>query len=82
MKTAVIGRSAMTTVFRASLLCVFAASLLSLGCATPPKPRELDALEKLRANPEMPAARKKRPICARRPTRRSARPPTSGTATI
>ena len=61
MKTAVTGRSAMTTVFRASLLCVFAVSLLSLGCATPPKPRELDALEKLRANPDMPAARKKAP---------------------
>ena len=61
MKTAVIGRSAMTTVFRASFLCVLAASLLSLGCATPPKPRELDALEKLRADPEMPAARKKAP---------------------
>ena len=68
MKTAVIGRLAMTYLsalsahlFRASLVCVFAASVLALGCATPPKPRELDALEKLRANPDMPAARKKAP---------------------
>jgi outer membrane protein OmpA-like peptidoglycan-associated protein len=61
MKTAVIGRSAMSIVFRASLLSVFVAGLLSLGCATPPKPRELDALEQLRLDPEMPAARKKAP---------------------
>ncbi|HEY5283477.1 MAG TPA: OmpA family protein [Polyangia bacterium] len=51
----------MTIVFRASLLSVFVAGLFSLGCATPPKPRELDALERLRADPEMPAARKKAP---------------------
>ena len=51
----------MTTVLRASLLAVFVAGLLSVGCATPPKPRELDALEKLRADPAMPAARKKAP---------------------
>ena len=61
MKTAVIGRSAMTIVFRASLLCVFVVGALLVGCATPPKPRELDALEKLRVDPEMPAARKKAP---------------------
>jgi uncharacterized caspase-like protein len=41
---------------------VFTASLLSLGCATPPKPRELSAIEQLRANPDMPAARKKAPL--------------------
>jgi outer membrane protein OmpA-like peptidoglycan-associated protein len=51
----------MTTVFRVSLLCVFAACSLAMGCATPPKPPELSALEKLRANPDMPAARKKAP---------------------
>jgi outer membrane protein OmpA-like peptidoglycan-associated protein len=51
----------MAIVFRTSLLCVFAASMLSVGCATPPKPRELDALEKLRADPDMAAARKKAP---------------------
>ncbi len=61
MKTAVTGRSAMTTLIRVSLLSVFVSGLLSVGCATPPKPRELDALEKLRANPELPAARKKAP---------------------
>jgi len=59
MKTAVIGRSAMAIALRASLLTCFLSGLLSLGCATPPKPRELDALEKLRADPAMPAARKK-----------------------
>ncbi len=58
MKTAVIGRCAMT---RATLLSVFVTTLLALGCATPPKPRELDALEKLRSDPQMPAARKKAP---------------------
>lgn len=61
MKTAVNGRSAMSIVLRASLLTCFLTGLLSLGCATPPKPRELDALEKLRADPAMPAARKKAP---------------------
>jgi len=61
MKTAVIGRSAMNFVFRASLLSVFVAGFLAVGCATPPKPRELDALEKLRMDAEMPAARKKAP---------------------
>ena len=58
MKTAVIGRCAMT---RATLLSVFVTTLLALGCAPPPKPRELDALEKLRSDPQMPAARKKAP---------------------
>jgi outer membrane protein OmpA-like peptidoglycan-associated protein len=61
MKTYGMRRTAMTTVLRTSLLAVFAAGLLSLGCATPPKPRELDALEKLRADPSMPAARKRAP---------------------
>jgi len=51
----------MNTVHRASLLAVIAAGLLSIGCATPPKPRELDALEKLRADTAMPAARKRAP---------------------
>lgn len=51
----------MSATFRATLLSIFATTLLSLGCATPPKPRELDALEKLRADPQMPAARKKAP---------------------
>jgi OmpA-OmpF porin, OOP family len=61
MKTAVIGRSAMSIVLRASLLAVFVTGFLSVGCATPPKPRELDALQKLRADPSMPAARKRAP---------------------
>ena len=61
MKTAVNGRSAMSIVLRASLLTCFLTGLLSLGCATPPKPRELDALEKLRSDPMMPAARKRAP---------------------
>jgi outer membrane protein OmpA-like peptidoglycan-associated protein len=51
----------MSIVLRASLLSCFLTGLLSLGCATPPKPRELDALEKLRADPSMPAARKRAP---------------------
>jgi outer membrane protein OmpA-like peptidoglycan-associated protein len=51
----------MSIVLRASLLTCFLTGLLSLSCATPPKPRELDALEKLRADPAMPAARKKAP---------------------
>ncbi len=51
----------MSTVFRASLLFVFVSSLVSVGCATPPKPRELVALEQLRASPNMAAARKKAP---------------------
>jgi outer membrane protein OmpA-like peptidoglycan-associated protein len=61
MKTAVEGRTVMAATFRATLLSIFVTTLLSLGCATPPKPRELDALEKLRADPQMPAARKKAP---------------------
>jgi len=61
MKTAIDGRNAMAAIFRATLLSVLVTTLLSLGCATPPKPRELDALEKLRADPQMPAARKKAP---------------------
>jgi outer membrane protein OmpA-like peptidoglycan-associated protein len=61
MKTAVNGRSAMSIVLRASLLTCFLTGLLSWGCATPPKPRELDALEKLRADPSLPAARKRAP---------------------
>jgi outer membrane protein OmpA-like peptidoglycan-associated protein len=51
----------MTATFRATLLSVFVTTLLSFGCATPPKPRELDALEKLRTDPQLPAARKKAP---------------------
>jgi outer membrane protein OmpA-like peptidoglycan-associated protein len=59
----------MTIAIRGSLLSVFVASVLSVGCATPPKPRELDALEKLRADPEMPAARKKAPdLCKKADT--------------
>ena len=61
MKTAANGRSAMSIVLRASLLTCFLTGLLSLGCATPPKPRELDALEKLRVDPTLPAARKRAP---------------------
>jgi len=61
MKTAVNGRSAMSIVLRSSLLACFLTGLLSLGCATPPKPRELDALEKLRVDPSLPAARKRAP---------------------
>jgi len=61
MKTAIHGRFVMTAAFRATLLSVFVTTLLSFGCATPPKPRELDALEKLRADAQMPAARKKAP---------------------
>ncbi len=61
MKTAATGRTAMSIVLRASLLTCFLTGLLSLGCATPPKPRELDALEKLRADPSLPAARKRAP---------------------
>jgi outer membrane protein OmpA-like peptidoglycan-associated protein len=60
MKTATIGGSAMSIVLRASLLSFFLTAL-SVGCATPPKPRELDALEKLRADPGMSAARKRAP---------------------
>jgi len=51
----------MTTIIRASLLAVLASGLLSVGCATPPKPRELDALERLRLDPDMPVARKRAP---------------------
>jgi outer membrane protein OmpA-like peptidoglycan-associated protein len=51
----------MTVVLRTSLLSVLVLSGLGLGCATPPKPRELDALEKLRMDTEMPAARKRAP---------------------
>jgi outer membrane protein OmpA-like peptidoglycan-associated protein len=51
----------MSTVVRASILSGLLGLLLSVGCATPPKPRELDALEKLRAEPGMAAARKRAP---------------------
>lgn len=51
----------MAATFRATLLSILATVSLSFGCATPPKPRELDALEKLRADPQLPAARKKAP---------------------
>lgn len=51
----------MTAAFRPTLLSLFVVASLALGCATPPKPRELDALEKLRADAQMPAARKKAP---------------------
>jgi outer membrane protein OmpA-like peptidoglycan-associated protein len=47
--------------FRASLLFIVAAGMLSASCATPPKPRELDTLERLRNSPDMSAARKKAP---------------------
>jgi outer membrane protein OmpA-like peptidoglycan-associated protein len=50
----------MSIVLRTSLLSCLV-TVLSVGCATPPKPRELDALEKLRADPGMPAARKRAP---------------------
>ena len=60
MKTAVIGSSTMSIVVRATLLS-FLVTALSAGCATPPKPRELDALERLRADPTAPAARKRAP---------------------
>jgi outer membrane protein OmpA-like peptidoglycan-associated protein len=61
MKTAVNGRFAMFIMLRASLLSCLLAGLLALGCATPPKPRELDALEKLRSDPALPAAKKRAP---------------------
>jgi outer membrane protein OmpA-like peptidoglycan-associated protein len=51
----------MSIVVRASILSCLVGVFLSVGCATPPKPRELDALEKLRADPGMPAARKRAP---------------------
>ncbi len=60
MTNAVTGRTTMSIVLRVSLLS-FVLSAVSFGCATPPKPRELDALEKLRADPAMPAARKRAP---------------------
>ena len=41
--------------------CLPLALLLGLGCATPPKPPELDAFEKLRADPAAAAAAKKSP---------------------
>ena len=50
----------MSILVRASLFS-FLLTALAVGCATPPKPRELDALERLRANPGMPAARKRAP---------------------
>jgi len=43
---------------RLSLTLALAAAL---GCATPPKPPELDAFEKLRADPSAAAAAKKSP---------------------
>jgi outer membrane protein OmpA-like peptidoglycan-associated protein len=59
----------MAAMFRATLLSALLPTLLSLGCATPPKPRELDALEKLRKDPQMPAARKKAPdLCKKADT--------------
>ena len=60
MKTAEMGRTTMSSMFRFCLLSCLVAGL-GLACATPPKPRELDALEKLRADPGMPAARKRAP---------------------
>jgi outer membrane protein OmpA-like peptidoglycan-associated protein len=53
--------ASMTTRAGTMLLSLLVTGLLSLSCATPPKPRELDALEKLRGDPQMPAARKKAP---------------------
>jgi outer membrane protein OmpA-like peptidoglycan-associated protein len=65
MKTQVIGRNTMSVAARATLLS-FLVTALAVGCATPPKPRELDALERLRADPGMPAARKRAPdLCKR-----------------
>jgi OmpA-OmpF porin, OOP family len=60
MKTAAIGRITMSITSRFCLLSLLVTAL-AVGCATPPKPRELDALEKLRADPAMPAARKRAP---------------------
>ena len=60
MKTPATGRFIMV-MFRASLLFVVAAGMLSVSCATPPKPRELDTLERLRNSADVPAARKKAP---------------------
>ena len=81
MKTAVVGRSTMNFVFRASFLCVVAAGLLAIGCATPPKPRELDTLEKLRMDRTCRRRASVPPTCARRPTSPSKSQPTSGRAT-
>jgi outer membrane protein OmpA-like peptidoglycan-associated protein len=50
----------MSIVPRATLLA-FLVTALAAGCATPPKPRELDALERLRADVNIPAARKRAP---------------------
>jgi outer membrane protein OmpA-like peptidoglycan-associated protein len=61
MKTAASGRFNMARLFRASLLFVVVVGTLSVGCATPPKPRELDTLERLRNSTDIPAARKKAP---------------------
>jgi outer membrane protein OmpA-like peptidoglycan-associated protein len=65
MKTQVIGRTDMSVTARATLLS-FLLGALAIACATPPKPRELDALERLRADTGMPAARKRAPdLCKR-----------------
>jgi len=47
-----------SNIFRVSLVLAFTAGL---ACATPPKPPELDAFEKLRADPSAAAAAKKSP---------------------
>jgi len=52
-------RLSMHTFFRAVTLV--AVTIGFIACATPPKPRELDTLEKLRSDPSLPAARKKSP---------------------
>lgn len=56
----------MSTLARCSFLFVVAMSAVSIGCATPPKPRELVSFEQLRLDPDLPAARKKAPdLCKR-----------------
>ncbi len=50
----------MSIVLRATLLS-FTLSALAVGCATPPKPRELDTLERLSKEPGIPAARTRAP---------------------
>jgi outer membrane protein OmpA-like peptidoglycan-associated protein len=56
----------MSTVVRCSFLFVVVMSAVSIGCATPPKPRELVSFEQLRLDPDLPAARKKAPdLCKR-----------------
>jgi outer membrane protein OmpA-like peptidoglycan-associated protein len=46
---------------RVTIYCLATLALVGLGCATPPKPPELDAFERLRADPTAREAAKKSP---------------------